>query len=80
MKTKAKIHFYFRFLFFFFWFLFLNFATAPLAHHSLVLVILTKTHHSNILHLQKGTHIETATIIIILLVSLVRSGTVLKTR
>ena len=53
---------------------------APLGHHSLVLLILTKTHHSNILHLQKGTHIETATILIILLVSLVRSGTVLKTR
>ena len=53
---------------------------APLGHHSLVLVILTKTYHSNILHLQKCTDIETATILIILLVSLIPAGTVLKTR
>ena len=45
----------------------------------LVLLILTQIYHSNFMHLHKCADIETATILIILLVSLVPPGVVLKT-
>ena len=47
---------------------------------SLVLVILTKIYHWNIMHIHKWVGIEMATILIILLVSLVPSGALLKTQ